>query len=424
MNLVFSQTGIKVRGANAGETFTAFSTPDVSYSAPSVTTPTIVLDSTMLVSSGQTVYNNAMISIFKGPIDAANNVERNYTLTNLNPTIARLDGLKLTNLTGGVSNVFITDGITKRIVACTTSANTIGNGSVWQSFAAGSLGKKLTDTLNSLIVGKSASTTTQDMTIVANPGSASLTSFIRNSNLFCASLDLTAFALATVPLATAPSVYGQDGWGVTVISPRHVVSAWHARRSNCVLVGSDGVPIDVYCPNWLQIGTSDIAIGYISDAIINGISTGGTLPSTITPLKTLPSTWRTKLPNKNITPIPVFYVGHGPRMAIGQWKESSTFYSGSLDNVETRLPDDAHQASFYNDVSPAPVSYSSGFPIFTAIDNTPILLGCWHAASGQYSGIAPMLSDHIAEINVAMSTLHGSGAYTLGTVDLTAYPTY
>lgn len=405
MRLVHGNGAKKVRGRNANEVSTLLATPGIIANVASTVSGVTLLDSVVDQSTGS-YYDTAYT--LSNPQEIGVSIPA--TIENLTPNIVEVNGPTVTRIVDGVGVIHAVDAHTTRELRLPVTR--IGSATVtntFKSYIPGTLGAKLADTLNTLVVGKVMGRSTIDM-LTSAP--TELMELVRNTNMFAASLDLSAYAVATVPLSVATTEFGVDQWAVTAISPRHVVSAWHARRSNGVFIGNDGSLHDIYIPTWQQIGTSDMAIGLCSTQ----------LPASVVPMKTLPSNWRSYLPNKNLHKLPVFYAGHGPSMAIGGWVDGSYYHSGNLDNLETRVPDDAHQASFYNTSSG--VSYSSGFPIFTAIDDTPLILGCWHAASLQEFGIAPMLADHITEINAAMASLLGASTYTIGTVDLSAYPTY
>lgn len=402
----------KIRGRRPSDTFQVsivnFQTPSNAPSISDVTDRDVV----NTVTTGTFADNNFSLSI-SGAINSS------FSITNQTPTIGQLTGTTVTRLLDGQVSLLLSDGNVKRIIKANVSRNTsVSNTSVFKNYTAGSLPKALSDSIDALISGKTASNAIQNVTSATNW----TTAFTRNASLFLAGVNMTAFALSTGSNTDTAGVGQQSA---TVISPRHVVSAWHHRPPRVYWLASDGSIVFRNIASWQQVGTTDIAIGYVNTDI----------PATVTPIKVLPATWLNYMPHYNAD-LPVIYLDSGDdatgssqphrRAAIGQMDLIGTFTVSSVTNPAMIIdqPTKATRLAFWNTSASPQILFRSGSPIFVVNGTTPILLGCWHAASGSTYAIFPFLSNYIAEINAAMTALHGSTQYQLQTVDLSAFPTY
>jgi hypothetical protein len=404
MKLNFSSSATKVRGAKGGEIFNASFTPSVGYSGGASTTTVVVKDSNFLNSASQTVYNNGFITVFSGADDIKNNIKRPYKLTNLTPTIAQLSGDSLINLAGGTSNILIDDGITKKILQCQTSTVIGGLTSVWQSYITGSLALSVYNGVTGRI-GSTVSTPTNTQLTVSG-GTA------RNTNLWCHDVYLNAFS---IPSPTRPLR------GCTLISPNHAVSCNHWAPfvgGEFAWIDDTGAVITRTIASEMQVGASDIQILHFTTPI-----------TTITPAKTLPADYVLRLPSLGYGML-ACYIDDlrdgGTDASVGVFKINAinfTDYAGN-DHEYSGTPSTDATLATYGNLFP----YSSGSPEFLIYGTTPILLSTTfrgdHVVNVNSILIAPLLCYSLTEINAAMTALHGSGAYTLGTVDISAATVY
>lgn len=425
MKLIHGINGKKVRGRSPNETY-SISYTLVPYTTGSLSSPTntTVKDMAVVSVTGAT-YNIIDASI---QILAPTTYNTPYTITNLTPSIATLNGYTLNALATGNASIIVNDGYTKKQIDNIPVSKTATSGGYTNitGYSVGTLATALTTSINNLIASVTPSTTTMNIT-ATNDWSTVMT---RNINLWAGSIDMTAFMISSGTYAQVFSEGGQKS--ATVISPNHVVSANHHRPARGYWIANDGSIVYRDISSWVQIGTGDIAIGYVATAF----------PSTIKKISILPSNWKSYLPSVqnvgSVYGIPVAYADSGNqsgdpatdytrRLAIGSWYGTGQLAYGSLDEFQLQAPTNAKQLSFYsNQVAPY-VLFRSGSPVFAVLGTEPILLGCWHAASGQSYAIAPMLSDFITDINAAMLTLStagGTSTYTINTISLSGYPIY
>lgn len=432
MKLIFGGTR-KVRGVNSDEQYN-IGHSEITYvegTLSAISVGSLKDMTTEEVTGGESVITAADLLISATPSHAN---KYPFEIENLNPELALLSGTRVIPKTTTSSSVslFIKDKFTKKkITVGINKTPYTGAYTTITGYDANSLAAKLTESLNTLLFGK---TPTNDILNITNVNDWH-TNIVRNPNLWANNVDMTAFALSSGTYAQASTEGGQKS--ATVISPRHVVTANHHLPVRCYWVGSDGSLVYREIIAWKYVlGSSDVAIGIV----------GEDFPVTIKKVSILPSNWRAYLPTANDTRskgIPVAYMDSGGqnanpaqdytrRLGVCLWhgeiyKTNTVNYNYSLC---TTAPTNAKQKSFFKTQVAPNISYKSGSPVFAIINSEPILLGCWHLAGGDLA-YAPLLSDYIPEINATMASLTatynlGGTIYTINTVAslIASYPNY
>lgn len=225
------------------------------------------------------------------------------------------------------------------------------------------------------------------------------------------------------PIATFGTIlsgaYGTRG--CTAISPRHVISANHYHP----LVTSDVYFVDRVIGDYYvnktykrtiiseyNITGTDIWIGYLDSA----------LPASIMPMTIYPEDFRTYIRQADMTAkIPVYYSFHGRAdIHVADWYyyDSNNLLGGSdLNHCLIQRPSDASKLPWYL------WNGGSSSPVFSVIDNVPVLLFTLHYGVGDMYG-GPMVAGHITEINAAMASMNGNMDYQLVTKNLSNFTKY
>jgi len=198
-----------------------------------------------------------------------------------------------------------------------------------------------------------------------------------------------------------------------VVSPSHVISAWHWRPLNYIkVIDENGVVHTRQVSAWRHIlkpngSPTDIAVGWFADP----------LPATIKPARVLPKNrgeFASILsPNDVVSPI-LIYLHTIKRFVVfyGRSGAASVFYT----NIEPSTSFSNSEIKPYRNLSI--VNGGSSSPCFFVLNNELVLDGTlW---MGYYSWTP--VSDYIPEIDAAMAELHGSATYALSQVSLSEYP--
>lgn len=429
MKLVFGGTRV-VRGLNSDEQYN-IGYSKVTYvegTLSSISVGSLKDMATEEVTGGVSEITASDLRIYATPSHAN---KYPFEIENLNPEFALLSGTRVIPTTERISliSLIVKDKFTKKkITVGINKTPYTGAYTTITGYATNSLAAKLTESLNTLLVGKTASNAILNITSTNDWN----TNIVRNPNLWATGVDMTAFALSSGTYEQASTEGGQKS--ATVISPRHVVTANHHRPARCYWVGSDGSLVYREIIAWQHVpNSSDIAIGIV----------GEDFPATIKQVSILPSNWKDYLPTTFDTRskgIPVAYMDSGEqsniagqdytrRLGVFLWY-ADTYLPATSKALAATVPTNATQKSFFNTQVAPQILYKSGSPAFAIINSEPILLGCWFQAGGNHA-VAPFLSDFIPQINATMASLtniHNSGGtiYTINTVAslIASYPTY
>lgn len=391
MRVIFDTDASLLRGRNASEQFNV--TKSAHYLAvggqgavSQITIDDAIFDYTDKIST------NSVFDI------TTSNVVNAVTATNLTPSIATFDSTHLNFVSDGDAVIEFSDGhTTKQISGAVRENITQASSQAFNSFIPGSLARALDDSITALVLDKTASATTTEVTATNNW----VDTIVRNPDLWCSSLDLSAIALASAA----------GGGNLTAISPWHVIGANHYFNSAGLWVDSNGTIVSRTVTASQQIGTSDIRIGVLNAA----------LPSTVSPMEVMPSNWRNYIPGY-LYNIPCAYFDLGEVGSAKQCGILSTYQIRQASDgilLDFEVSPDADKAAFYRtNVSPS-IDFNSGSPVFFILGATPILLGTWY-----YAGEAPIISDYITEINAAMASLYGSNSHQLQQINISEYLRY
>lgn len=379
-------------------------------------TPEVVTPSDGFSTSGdqntRTVYGTLTANNFRIGIQT----ELAYQVDNLTPGVISLDAdLNVDLITPGAAQILITDSLgQKRLISRQMADTGLGGtvGTYHNGFRAGSLGAHITAAMQAMVSGKTPGDATMDA-CSANNYSTATPAVTRNTGLFCAGLDLTAISVIAGTGYTFPGA---------LISPRHVLGAWHAPQpSPLVWKRADGSYATASILSRARIDNCDLSVAYL-DAPISGI----------TPLPVLPANWKTYLfsagtPNMKL-PVLSKTVHRPDGSQRDQWNinnivaiQAAPFVYGEIAHMPcwcTYQPTLGTEP-WYSKI----IGGDSGGPVLVPINGAPVLLGTYYSTS-----TLPMASLYIADIEAAMTTLAAAQgdatAYTLATASLAGFTAY
>lgn len=391
MRLVFDANKAVLRGRNTSEQFDVSKSAHYTVTGGQGETSQIIMDDSLFDFTNK-VSTNSVFDV------AISNVINPVLATILTPSVATFDATHVDFVSDGDAVIEFSDGHTKKQISGAVRENiTQASSQAFNSFIPGSLARALDDSITALVLAKTASATTTEVTATNNW----VDTIVRNPDLWCSSLDLSAIALASAA----------GGGNLTAISPWHVIGANHYFNSAGLWVDSNGAVVSRTVTASQQIGTSDIRIGVLNAA----------LPDTILPMKVMPSNWRDYIPGY-LYNIPCAYFDVGEVGSAKQCGILSTYQIRQASDgilLDFEVSPDADKAAFYStNVSPS-IDFNSGSPVFFILGATPILLGTWY-----YAGEAPIISDYITEINAVMASLYGSSSHQLQQINISEYLRY
>lgn len=391
MRVIFDTDASLLRGRNASEQFNVTKSAHYLSAGGQGAVSQITIDDAIFDYTDK-ISTNSIFDI------TTSNIVNTVTATNLTPSIATFDATHVDFVSNGDAVIEFADGHTKKqISGAVRESITQASSQAFNSFISGSLARALDDSITALVLDKTASATTTEVTATNNW----VDTIVRNPDLWCSSLDLSSIALASAA----------GGGNLTAISPWHVIGANHYFNSTGLWVDSNGAVVSRTVTASQQIGTSDIRIGVLNAA----------LPETIVPMKVMPSNWRNYIPGY-LYNIPCVYFDVGSIDSAKQCGILSTYQIRQASDgilLDFEVSPDADKAAFYStNVSPS-IDFNSGSPVFFILGTTPVLLGTWY-----YAGEAPITSDYITEINAAMASLYGSSSHQLQQINISEYLRY
>lgn len=367
--------------------------------------------------SGQLVDNNFRVGIQS---------VLGYTVDNLTPAIISLDAdLNADLVTQGAAQVRITDELgQQRLITRQMVTTGLGSsiGPYFHGFRAGSLGAHITAAIQAMISGKTPGVATM-AACSANNYSTVAPAVTRNAALFCGGLDLSAISVISgAGRETMPGIgYHFPG---ALISPRHVLGAWHAPHANpMVWQRQDGSYATASVLSRARIDGTDLAVAYL-DAAVTGI----------TPLKLLPADWASYLHATAAQPYAIklpalsktvhdtagavadrWNINHvvGIRHGVSTWGEIK--HAPCWCTYQPTLGTEA----WYSPI----IGGDSGGPVLVPIDGEAVLLGTY------YSTVTlPMAASWLPEIEAAMLALASAAgdqtAYAPATISLAGFTAF
>lgn len=301
----------------------------------------------------------------------------------------------------------------------------------FRSYAEGSLGHHITQTILDMVDGVPANDTTKNL-FVSNNYSLTSPAAVRNPDVFTGDIDLSAISIIN---GTSSGGYVHQGM---LISPRHIITATHFQTGNVVVfmrpdgsfVTANVVSRSNHVGGALTYnGITDVTVAYL-DTEITGI----------TPFKLLPSDWRDYLPTgyreaaygsadyKTVKLPCLTKTAHkasgasGDQISINEVVElNDTEYGLSALTQTHGYYTVLDSSRFYSKI----VGGDSGSPNFFLINGEKVLLMSYHTAgAGRHYG------DLATEINTAMNALAtaagdpAAGTYAVNTVDLSGFTSY
>lgn len=323
---------------------------------------------------------------------------RNVNLTSLSPNILsknhnnfflyQNDGECLIQGESDDGEIVLTKATTNSVYPATVDT--------FQSWASGSLANHCSSQINSLIVSK----TQRNLFTVANG-----TTFIRNSNAWPSSIDLSC-------ASPWNSTDGNLRAG-TLVSPRHVIFCKHYGFHPTIgatiwFVSQNNTVVTKTLTSLDAVTVGDIVVGTLDSDI----------PSYIKFAKILPANYYNYLPSiNNIYYIPSLYLNQTDNAGImmvfglGEGITGQGVFSSNESNFYK--PD----ISIYNNFYIPVVAGDSGNPMFLIINGELVLLGVF---TGAFSGSHIAGPNNKSEINQIM----GVTGYQLTEIDLSSFNMY
>lgn len=382
-----SGSGTKTRAWNIDEVdFDITSTERQTVTSSSGTSQTTNQDlilTNLTTASGFNYWENQVIQTgFFGGTPILSSSDTNiFTVTQ--------DGIT-TRIANGTANLIVQNEHLKKSYPLTFSA--FGGETTVQSTerATGSLGKECDDSVDTRIVGLTASDTTKKVHDNSQ----------YNSSCWAADIDLTCVSRHK-PTAT-------------LITPRHAICAEHYKTGNSItFIGSDNSIVTRTVIGRKNVGPSNASDGYATDLHI--MTLNADIPETLQFAKVLPS---------NILDyLPTIRTKHVACLTFDQEKKAliTDLYNLTTTRASFIVPIDAQRNNFYE----AKISGDSGSPAFLLIDGEPVLVTTWTFGG---AGSGPAIHALHTSINTAISasdTNAGvSTGYTVTAKDVSAFTSY
>lgn len=406
IKIINQGSGTLIRGYNVSEDFSIIVIARDNIISRGTTGTVTVGDASVTQSTTSIVDHEFDISV-NIPLNARS---QSYTLNNLTSSIISISGNSATRISDGLAEVNVNTALGNRLGTFSVSRQSPTTTNVFNNFIAGSLAKAISDTIDASISGKTqgdpyyfpgvswppataVTGTNQSLFSTWNPSTQSIT---RNSGLFVSSIDWSCLAA---------SYANGGGFGGTLISPRHFITANHN------LLNGNAIGTLQFVDSSNNVRSATVSSGSfvnIAGTDITVVKLNADVPSGINFAKVLPANFRTKLPNIQYG-IPCIMGDQFKTFRIGEWNNVASpgnFAFIGTPKVSGRIP-------WYN----TPVGGDSSSPSFLIISGAPVVLTCWSTASGGGN-----YADYITEINAAMTTL--GGGYQLTTVDLSGFTSF
>lgn len=337
--------------------------------APSGETENIVDDTVILTSSSEQVRKDLQIENLSGLNAGAVSYE---SLDNTKATV-NSDGYVQSVGTG-----LVTIKVKSRLVdkAVHHLAETIvESSSRFDRYNTGTLGRQINDATDAL------ATASQNKFVLS-----STNPFTRNPNCWVTA-DKTC-----CPVSPRRGV---------LISPRHMVVAFHAKPGNgsmVVFLTNDNQQVSRTFVSFIKVGTFDLAIGVLNEDV----------PSSIKFSKVLPTDWQDYI---TMQEVPIICGDQELKLLVRDWYRYSEFgdhrrflHRNSVSSVRVPLTETL-------------IAGDSGSPNFVLINNELVVLACHFSAVS-----SPLITGYYDAVNAAMTTLGGN--YQLTPIDLSTFPSF
>lgn len=318
----------------------------------------------------------------------------------LNEDIATVDADGLaTHLSDGAATIIVSVGGQSRNLTIEFESLTGETQDVFFSYAEGTLGRHVAETIDGLLVDKSAA---QSLNIFTTQNHAEQ-NYLRNPEVW-------AHTIPNCLTCLSPwnSTGGQKRAG-TLISPRHILFAAHYQigtGATVRFVQMDGTVVNRtmtskkthpdYEPYY-----PDITIGLLDEDVPAGISFA----------RVLPDEWEDYLPSQNTE-----NDGRLPCLTLDQEEKALvTDLYRETHNTTFMAPTDNKRLEFYE----TKVGGDSGNPAILPVNGLPVLLTVWTYGG---AGRGTSVREHKVAINQIMTDL--GGGYQLTEIDLTGFTNF
>lgn len=378
-----------------------------------------------------------------------------YAISVENPAIATVNGNSVDFASAGSTNILVSKGKERRFFPAVFSENTAVSTTSVNSILSNSLARVMTDGVKSRFAGVSR-TDQNKVRLTSNSGQVA-------KNMLCpvSDIDLSCYSYSTSNTS--------EWWTAIAISPIHFITAAHtgfmgdgAIGTTVNFLGVDGVTYSASISGGNTLAGTDIGIGRFSSP----------LPPAVVPAKVFPSSFNlgalglgiNPMPSKQYYNIPVIYyrpsspAGARGYVSVGELAWFRQNFGSTLSaSAQDWLSNPNSTVSWFDTLSDNPLGLkgqvriwsvlsdidilpwgdmnvwtgSSSSPCFAIVENSAVLLGCFHTADAPYGvrpsgyGTIPLLSELISDINAWMAALNGgSTEYQLQTFDISSYSAY
>lgn len=364
-------------------------TPQSAVIDPGTTTPGVDDDAETLTTTSATVRTGATINP---------GILANVRYASMDPGIATVglaDGV-VARVTNGTARIIASAGPNRQLLQVPVSQSVSTAATILAAWVIGSLARHCTDNVGNRIAGKTTAAGTLDIFSAANHAAASYT---RSPEVWCAD-----YHTALTGCAVWNSSLGQQR-AQTAITPRHVIGAAHYGMTigeTLRFITADNEVIERTVTHTRTIPGTDSRISLLSSA----------MPSTIRPVRVLPTGIGTKLANIQFG-VPCLLRNQYGEARIADWNSMA-------DGKNTFAPQTAMPTS-RRDWHRLLVVGDSGGPALLMVAGELVAVTTWHTA--QY-GPALQAIDWSAQIAAIDSAAGVSTGLVPAVINLTGFPTY
>lgn len=279
-----------------------------------------------------------------------------------------------------------------------SSANVVISGVIGQTsltfddYIAGSLGKEVSDAVDTRINGLNAATAKP----IYSTQNHNTSTYVRNTGCWVADLDLTS-------ISPWNSTEGKNRAGV-LISPRHILFAAHYQINNGATIRFIDNNNNVVTRTMVNKLTHPDYTPYYPDISIGVLDSD--VPASIGFVKILPQNWSNYFPSLSATyRLPCLVLDQEEKALISELYSLGNSASFLVSNNATR-------AGFFENI----ILGDSGNPAFLIINDELVIITVWTFGGG---GSGTSILVHKDAINTMMTTL--GGGYSLTEIDLSGF---
>jgi hypothetical protein len=347
--------------------------------------------------TGATYYSGGVVKVISN--------EAVFTLVNQNPEVATIetDGT-INRISEGFCRLSLVGPVTISMTLDLTNKLDGGDVDTDPTTAIGSLAKHLQDQVDSRIDNSMSMAVNGKVFTSQNHASAT---YVRNSDLWCADVDLTC-------ISPWNSDYANRKAG-TLVTPRHIVNSAHYEYpvgTSLRFVAADGM---VHTRSVVGKKRHPDYKPYYPDLTVYTLDSD--LPVSITPCKVLPANWGNYLSQNAQNRPPGFGLDQEEKALIIDFIS----HRNSTTTAFFSTPTDADRLIFHE----SKISGDSGNPAFFIVNGDLVLVTVWTSGG---SGAGTIVSGHIAALNQMIIDSDAqagvSTGYFVTEADFTAFPSY